>query len=324
MAGWEERMSSEFYFPSLDDFSVTEYGDVRVADPRTADVTRVPGREHIEYCYEDEEIMCSIDSNPRDGLWRWMLVRKDPFTYMDDSNFGGTEDLLAAYNEVRDRFYESEAALRGAVGQMPPSDPTRSGDDAFPHGEAEADATPVDIPHIQANQDVTIDFDFDDDVDRFFSDDPLDPADHGEEETVERPVMDISPSYAVPEIPSWPEGDPMGWDVADELLDAVNSRDLQPDAGDRRESGGQPPRDAYGDFDAMEADMDSFLNRCDTLSPDAPGISLQATRPQPGMQLQHGDPMSPVDRLFGTGNPGRVADHDEGNSFLATWRRDAQ
>lgn len=322
-------MSSEFYFPSLDDFSVTEYGDVRVADPRTADVTRVPGREHIEYCYEDETIMCSIDSNPRDGLWRWMLVRKNPFIYMDDSNFGGTEDLLAAYNEVRDRFYESEASLhRSRAEESAPARAISANDDC-PQVATESDARPVDIPHIQANSDVMVDFD---DIDRFFADDPHDPdesASHDSstldgEATEQRPDMDALSGHAVPEIPSWPEGDPMGWDVADELLDAVNSRNLQSDGEGTQGAVAYPTQAAYGDFDAMEADMDSFLSRFDTLSPGMSGTPPQAMRSQARTQPQHGDSMSPVDRLFGANRPEHESGHDEGNSFLATWRRNAQ
>lgn len=94
-------MEENEVFPSLDEFSVTEYGDRRLADPRTQDVMHIPGKAHIEYSYEDENIICSIDSNPNDGLWRWMMIQKEPFTYLDDGNLGGTRDLLAAYDEVR-------------------------------------------------------------------------------------------------------------------------------------------------------------------------------------------------------------------------------
>lgn len=88
-------------FPILDDFSVTEYGEVQSVDPRTTDVLRVSGKAHIEYCYENEDMLCSIDSSPDDGKWRWMIIQRRPYMYMDDGNLGGTDDLLSAYAEAK-------------------------------------------------------------------------------------------------------------------------------------------------------------------------------------------------------------------------------
>lgn len=336
MAGLEWHMSDGFCFPSLDDFSVTEYGDVRVADPRTSDVTRVPGREHIEYCYEDDTMMCSIDSNPRDGLWRWMLVRKDPFIYMDDSNFGGTEDLLSAYGEVRDRFIESEESLRSCrTDHDGPAVVRSAAVEAAPVAEdvpaLDGRTEPVDdVPHLSANSDVTLDFD-EDEVDRFFSDDIEDEDDFGGPAPLEPAAEATAPraevgraSYGVAEIPSWPEGDPMGWGMADELLDAVNSWSPHAGGGDAASPTAPMPQIDFDDFDSMEAGIDGFLDRFDDVATGVAPLTGQASASASHAGGRGDDPMSSVDRLFGTGQPVRELPHDEGNPFLATWRRNTQ
>lgn len=91
-------------FPSLDDFSVTEYGDIHLVDPRVVNVVQVAGKAHIEYCYENDEMLCSIDSNPDDGMWRWMIIQRRPCLYMDDGNLGGTESLISAYEEAKTAY----------------------------------------------------------------------------------------------------------------------------------------------------------------------------------------------------------------------------
>jgi hypothetical protein len=93
-------------FPSLDEFSVTEYGDVHMADPRVVNVLQVTGKAHIEYCYENDEMMCSIDSDPKDGMWRWMIIQRHPFIYMDDGNLGGIDSLMSAYEEAKKAYLE--------------------------------------------------------------------------------------------------------------------------------------------------------------------------------------------------------------------------
>lgn len=98
-------------FPNLDDFSVTEYGDIHMVDPRVVDVLKVAGKAHIEYCYENDDMMCSIDSNPDDGKWRWMIIQKRPYVYMDDGNLGGTSDLMTAYAEARDAYVSHRTTM---------------------------------------------------------------------------------------------------------------------------------------------------------------------------------------------------------------------
>lgn len=100
-------------FPNLDDFSVTEYGDIHMVDPRVVDVLKVAGTAHIEYCYENDEMMCSIDSNPDDGKWRWMIIQRRPYMYMDDGNLGGTPDLMTAYEEAKDAYLSHRATMDG-------------------------------------------------------------------------------------------------------------------------------------------------------------------------------------------------------------------
>lgn len=100
-------------FPSLDEFSVTEYGDIHMVDPRIVNVLQVAGKAHIEYCYENDDMLCSIDSNPSDGMWRWMLIQRRPFIYMDDGNLGGTDSLLAAYEEAKQAYQEHRELMDG-------------------------------------------------------------------------------------------------------------------------------------------------------------------------------------------------------------------
>lgn len=102
-------------FPNLDDFFVNEYGDIHMADPRVVNVLQVAGKDHIEYCYENDEMLCSIDLNPSDGKWRWMIIQRRPYTYMDDGNLGGTDDLLTAYAEAKAAYLHHRQSMDGLM-----------------------------------------------------------------------------------------------------------------------------------------------------------------------------------------------------------------
>lgn len=197
-------MDSYALFPSLDDFSVTEYGDIRLADPRFADVTHVSGTSHIEYCYENEDFMCSIDCNPSDGLWRWMLIRKSPFTYMDDSNLGGMTSLTEAYESLRGRYLAIHMNDRMASTDLSlsehltPNTPAMTETVAMPYlspgysmPEDAFDLVENDSPR-PVNHDVNIDF-----ADEYFSE--AEPSGQmADVPVVVEPVPDVQPNEAVP------------------------------------------------------------------------------------------------------------------------------
>lgn len=143
-----ERANAMNEFPSLDDFSVTEYGDIHLVDPRVVNVLQVAGKAHIEYCYENDDMMCSIDSNPDDGKWRWMIIQRHPYLYMDDGNFGGTKDLMSAYEEAKAAYLshrQTMESLKQRLGRQ---------DDGF-GGTLNPDVV-VQMPSTDANEDVSM------------------------------------------------------------------------------------------------------------------------------------------------------------------------